>query len=183
MRARNETDSDGESYEVIYDTPRLTPYDRRFTELRSLQQKREDLLSNPVMSGRSQMRVAILTWQIGVANERFKIETARAVDEQWRTRRSIDEWRGGEGRDEYNASRRRVRAAPNTDTSNMTPEQKVQHGRDRRSDANWLKRCRDKGMPEEEVAAAFTERLEARKRERAASIKPSTTSAPSGLAA
>ena len=58
------------------------------------------------------------------------------------------------------------RVNPNADLSGLTPEQKQQHARDRRSDANWIKRQRDKGMSEATIKAALEIRIETRMRDR-----------------
>ena len=152
----------------IWETIKLTPYDRRLKELRELQGKRDAIAASGDLSDYDQRRLLVLAWQIGKAQKRFDLEGERARDDDWRTRRNIDGWRAGIGREEYNSSRRKVRILPNTDLSEMAPDQKAQYERDRRSDANWLKRCRDRGMTEPEIAAAYRARITERTQNRGA---------------
>lgn len=161
-------DPDPNDPDVIIEQPKLTPYDRRRMELRELEAKRDAILAGGEVSDDDQRRLAALAPLINEARKRFDLECKRATDDLWRERRSIDDWRAGEGREERNKSRRKVRTAPNADLSAMTPEEKAQYGRDRRSDTNWFSRRRKKGESEASIAAAYAERLELRRRERAA---------------
>jgi hypothetical protein len=137
-----EDDDEGPIWEQI----KLTPYDRRLAELRELQGKRDAIAANGDLRDDDRRRLLVLDWQIGKAQKRFDLEGERARDDDWRTRRAVDEWRGGIGRELYNSSRRKVRIMPNVDLSKMSPDEKAQYERDRRSDANWMKRCSEKGM-------------------------------------
>ena len=143
----------------IWDPIKLTPYERRFIELRELQGKRDAIAAGGDLSDYDQRRLLVLAWQIGKAQKRFDLEGERARDDDWRIRRAIDDWRGGIGREPYNSSRRKVRIMPNADLSKMAPDEKAQYEKDRRSDANWIKRCRDKGMTEPDITAAYRARI------------------------
>ena len=155
------TDDDDEG--PFYEVSRLTPYDRRFTELRALEAKRDAIKANVVLTDKHMRTLAVLSLEIEVAQRRFRLESARSLDDVWRRRRSIDEWRAEIGRDQYNCSRRKVRSSPNRDLSDMSSDQKAQYEKDMRADANWFKRRRDQKMTEPEIAAAYLKRLEDRK--------------------
>ena len=152
--------------DIIIHAPKKTPYDTRREELRKVQAKRDVILAQPELSDDDRRRVALVEIQITRAQERFDKETKRAVDAGWRKRRAIDEWRAGVGREQRNSSRRK-KLKPNLDLSGMTDDQKKLHKQDQCSDANWIKRCRGKGMAEAMIAAAYAIRLEVRTVERA----------------
>lgn len=56
----------------------------------------------------------------------------------------IDAWRADAGREEYNASRRSTRAEANADLSGMSAEQKEEHRRLKRAEAQRLRRAAKK---------------------------------------
>lgn len=146
--------NDGDTYVFEPAVIKLTPYDRRLKELRELQDRREELLTYPD----SQRRVAELDYQIKRAEERFEMEKKRSIDDSWRRRRDIDEWRSRGGRELRNASRRKVRNKPNEDLSHLSPEQKLDRKRIQRSDANFVKRKRKAGVPAFDIQAALLDR-------------------------
>ena len=164
----SESQDDYDNEGPIWDEVKPTAYDRRRNELRDLQAKRDAILSKTEQTAEDFSRLAVLAPLIDKAQSRFDREGKRALDDTYRKRRGIDDWRAGDGRDEYNAKRRKVREHANADLSDMTDDQKAQYERDRRSDANWFKRQRDKGVPEPAITAAYVQRLEARKQERSA---------------
>lgn len=137
---------------------RLTPYDRRLKELRDLQDKREELLGYPD----SPRRIAELDYLIQKAQKRFDTEKKRSTDDEWRRRRDTDDWRSRDGRELRNASRRKVRSKPNENLSHLTSEQKEQRKRDQRSDANFIKRREQDGMPQDNIQAALLLRQQER---------------------
>lgn len=141
----------------------LTPYDKQRMKLRELEAKRDAILGKAETTDDDRMRLAKLTPLIVRATERFEREAARAKDDVYRKRRSIDAWRAGDGRDEYNTKRRKRRDHPNADLSEMTPEEKAEYKRIQRKDANWFKRQRKNGLSEAAITAAYALRLEARK--------------------
>ncbi|WP_258161065.1 hypothetical protein [Rhizobium sp. TH2] len=142
----------------------MTAYDRRFTELRALQAKRDRLIEcepiNPQV-------LAVVERQIEKAQERFEIEGKRGLEDIWRKRHGIDEWRAGPGKEEYNASRRTVRATPNEKLTGWTLEQKERRKADKRSDNGWIKRRQEKGWTEDQIKCG----LIVRQGERAATRK------------
>lgn len=171
MRNPAESQDDYDNEGPIYEPVKLTAYDRRRNELRELEAKRDAIQSKAELTPEDQTRLAVLAPLIDKAEARFEREGKRALDDTFRKRRGIDDWRAGTGRDEYNAKRRKVRQHENADLSEMTAAQKVQYERDRRSDANWFKRQRDKGMTEAVITAAYVERIRQREAERAAQVQ------------
>jgi hypothetical protein len=65
-------------------------------------------------------------------------------DETVRKWDRIEQWRAGDGRETYNASRRTVRVNPNADLSGMTDEQKAAHKREQARRRKQLSRERAK---------------------------------------
>lgn len=154
-------------FEVIREPVKLTKLDKARIKLRSLEDKRDELQAKANLTSSECRRLAMLDVQISSAQNSYARENQRAADDLWRLRRAIDDWRATEdGRQQWNQSRRKVRINPNSDLSGLTPEQKQQHARDRRSDANWIKRQRDKGVPEVAIMAALETRIEIRLRDR-----------------
>ncbi|MBY0136903.1 hypothetical protein [Paracoccus yeei] len=144
--------------DVIIHEVKLTRYDVASRRWRELTAKRAALPPD-----HDPRKAAALDQQIKTARDAVK----RAESDVSRRQESIDEWRSGAGREEYNASRRKVRAKPNADLSSLTPEQQAQQARDRRSDANWLKPRRDAGIPEVQIQAEFAIRIRDREAVRA----------------
>lgn len=158
---------DGADFEVIRKPVKLTQLDKSRIKLQSLEQDRDRLQAKEDLTTSERRRLAMLDVQIPSAQKSYARENQRAADDLWRLRRAIDDWRATEdGRQQWNQSRRKVRVNPNSDLSALTPEQKQQHARDRRSDANWIKRQREKGVPEATIKAALEIRFETRMRER-----------------
>lgn len=151
----------------IWPAVKLTPYDKRRNELRELEEQRAAITAKVELDDTDRQALAVLVPKIAKAQERFEREGQRAKDDTYRKRRSIDAYRAGDGREEYNAKRRKVRHHENADLSGMTAEQKAQYEKDRRSDANWFKRQRDNEVSEAAITAAYAQRLEARRKERA----------------
>lgn len=156
-------DQDGRIWPAL----KLTAYDRRRNELRELEAKRDAILAKAEITAEDRARLVKLSPLIESAKIRFDREGERAKDDLWRKRRSIDEWRAGEGREQRNQSRRKVRAEPNADLSELTPEQKKQRKLDQTADSRWLKRCRDKGWSEAKTQAELAARIRAREAKRA----------------
>lgn len=169
MKNPEESQDDAPTYEKIYEPVKLTAYDRRRQELRDLEVRLNDLraVADPTELQRKQI-VAVAA-KAERAAERLDKEVERSRDDVWRKRRNIDDWRAGEGKEAYRAGRRKVRDKPNTPRevlAAMTQQEREQHDKDRRADANWFKVRRDKGMPEDEIEAAYALRLENRQRDR-----------------
>lgn len=144
--------------DIIMPEVKLTRYDVASRKLRELEAKRASLPPD-----HDPRKIAALDMQIKIA--RATVE--RAESDVSRMQEGIDEWRAGVGREKYNAGRRKVRTKPNADLSSMTPDQKAQHERDRRSDANWIKRRRDAGTPDAQIQAELAVRIRTREASRA----------------
>ncbi len=148
--------------EIIYEPVKLTAYDRRRAELRDAEEKRDVIAVLPGRTQAEEKQLVILEARVAKAKERLDSEVKRGSDDLWRKRRGIDSWRGGEGKELYNASRRQSRRAPNERLTDLTPEQKAQRKKDQRSDANWKKARAAKGWSEDQITAALAVRIEAR---------------------
>ncbi|KGJ01678.1 hypothetical protein EQ718_24090 (plasmid) [Paracoccus versutus] len=155
-QASDNTDPD--DHDIIVHEVKLTRYDKAIRKRRDLEAKRAALPAD-----HDPCKVAALDMQIKIA--RAAVE--RAESDVSRMQEGIDEWRAGVGRERRNENRRKVRTKPNADLSSMTPDQKAQHERDRRSDANWIKRRREAGMPEAQIQAELAVRIHTREAKRA----------------
>lgn len=167
MRNPSESQDDYDNEGPIWDEVKLTPYDKRRAELRDLEAKREAILSKSEQTAEDVSRLAVLAPLIDKAQARFDREGKRALDDTYRKRRGIDEWRAGEGREEYNA-KRRDRPEPNADLTALTPEQKKRRKQDQTNDGKFIKRCRADGWPEARIQAELVVRIREREAERAA---------------
>ncbi|MGO7050596.1 hypothetical protein [Rhizobium leguminosarum] len=161
-----ENRNDDDAYAFIPATIKLTPYDRRLRELRSLREKRELAISS-----NDHRRMAELDYQIKKAEERLEEEKRRDADEKWRRLRDIDDWRSRNGRASRNAGRRKVRNKPNEDLSHMTPAQKEERKRDQRADANFIKRQEAKGVAASDIQVWLMLRQQERDRKRGAAAE------------
>lgn len=150
-------DPDPNDPDVIFDEVNLTRWDKASRKLRELQAKRDALPPDypPHL-------VAALDQQITFARDALK----RAEGDVSRRQEKIDEWRADAGREEYNASRRKVRDNPNADLSNMTEAVKRQRKQAQINDSKWLARRRDAGIPEAQIQAALVERIRIREAKR-----------------
>lgn len=90
--------------------------------------------------------------ELAEAKRRLKAEQGRATDDGWRKRRAIDEHRAGEGREEYNATRRK-RDKPNARLKDMTPEQRMQHEADMNAKRVWVAKKRKAGWTDARIEA------------------------------
>lgn len=172
MRNPVESQDDYDDEGPIWAEVKLTPYDKRRAELRDLEAKRDAIQAKGELTGEDQTRLAVLTPLIDKAQARFDRETQRALDDVYRKRRGVDDWRAGEGREEYNA-KRRARDEPNADLSGLTPEQKKQRKLDQTADSRWMKRCRVDGWPESRIQAELVTRIRQREADRAVKAQTS----------
>lgn len=113
---------------------------------------------------------------------KISVELERSTDDDWRKLYAIDEWRRGEGRDEYNASRRKVRPEPNVMTPKdvlaiETPEER--QARVRAIKAASERRRRAKWTDEDRAKEAFRKR-NARAKPPAATEQAQDTGGTSG---
>jgi len=136
------------TFERIEVEPALTPYDRARERIVEAQAR-----CKAAEPGSDEYHRAMA--DLAAARLKQKMERDRAIDEGWRKRREIDVYRSGEGREEYNASRRKVRSHPNADTKSMTPEQRAQHDRDMTTKRGWVCKKRKAGWPDEKIAEAL----------------------------
>lgn len=150
--------SDDDTFTFIPAKTRLTPFDRRLRELRELQERHEELSTQPD----KERRLAELEYQIREAKKRFEEETRRDGDEGWRRRRDVDSWRAGEGRESRNASRRKVRAKPNENLSHLTAAEKEERKRGQRADRNFVKRREANGASASDIQAELIVRQQQR---------------------
>lgn len=149
------SESDSAEVEKIYDEPsKPTPYERAFIALRAAESAVKGLSQESSEYYEAMSRLA-------VARRNFRTETDRAPDENWRTLRRTDVWRGGDGRKEYNQDRRKVRAKPNTDKATMaamSEEERNAHTNAQKADSAWVKRKSAAGWSEEKIATALEDR-------------------------
>lgn len=148
--------------DIIMPDAKLTRWDKASRRWRDLVAKREKLPPD-----HPPHKVALLDQQIVTA--RKALERAESDVSRWQE--AIDNHRADAGRADYNRRRRKVRSQPNADLSDMTPKQKEQHGKDRRADANFVKRRRNAGIPEAKIQAELVVRIRAREAERAAKAR------------
>jgi hypothetical protein len=142
----------------IWPRVKLTPYDKKRIALRDLEAKRDAITAKGDLTNEDRPLIE-------KAQALFDREGQRAKDDVYRKRRAIDEWRGGEGREEYNAGRR-DRPEPNADLSGLTPEQKKQRKQDQTNDSRWGNRKRADGWPEPRIQAQLAARIRHREAER-----------------
>ncbi|MGA0539041.1 hypothetical protein [Neotabrizicola sp. VNH66] len=156
-------DEEGRIWPVV----KLTPYDKRRLALRELEAKRDTITAKGELTAEDQTRLAVLAPLIDKAQALFDREGQRAKDDTSRKHRGIDKWRAGDGREQRNQSRRKVRAEPNADLSELTPEQKNRRKLDQVADSRWMKRKRADGWPEPRIQAELVVRIRQREADRA----------------
>lgn len=144
--------------DVIREDVKFTRYDKARKRLADLIAEREAL-----PSGSSPTKRLALDDKIKRAER--ALEAAKS--DVSRVRESIDLWRAGAGRDEYNASRRNGKGTPHADTSNMTEEQKAQHKDDMAFKRTFRSRCRKRGWPDNKIEAELIIRIREREAARA----------------
>lgn len=145
----------------IWPRVKLTPYDKKRIALRDLEAKRDAITAKGDLTDEDHTRLAVLAPLIDKAQALFDREGQRAKDDVYRKRREIDEWRGGEGREEYNAGRR-DRPEPNADLSGFPTEQKKRRKQDQTNDSRWVNRRRADGWPEPRIQAELAARIRQR---------------------
>ncbi|MCF8517231.1 MAG: hypothetical protein K9G81_01415 [Rhodobacteraceae bacterium] len=138
LQAFEAIDDDEPEAVKIYDEPHVTAWDRA----REKERIAEERLSRTEEGTTAH---AIAKRQYDEAVKIRRIEDERDSDPEWRKRRAADVWRTGEGREEYNADRRKVREQPNMDLSGMTDvakrEHKLSQKRKRAAEAYALKKA------------------------------------------
>nr|WP_321455051.1 hypothetical protein [uncultured Cohaesibacter sp.] len=155
FRGMTEAEAEAERLEdmrngdIIRQPPVLQPYDKARRKMR----KAQDRLST-LKQGTRDWLIASKTLEN--AKEAFEEEKRRAIDDDWRKRRDIDHWRAGEGRDVYNASRRKVRTKPNKvmpkeELAGMTAEEREQYKKDKNAEKVWRHARRKAGWTDEQI--------------------------------
>ncbi|UWR59105.1 hypothetical protein [Phaeobacter inhibens] len=142
-------DAGEETCEKVYDEPAQTAYDRARQKVLVA-----EALLDASEQGSDEWHEAMAA--LAAAKQRFKTEQDRATDPTYRKRRATDEWRSGEGKPEYNASRRKVRSKPNVMTPKhvleaMTPEEFAQHKLDKNAEKQWRYARRKAGWSEQKI--------------------------------
>lgn len=142
-----------EQFELTYDEPAyVSPYDKAFTLVRSLEAQLESADPNQVHG----IKVALRD-----ANAKWDIEKERALDDRQRKIQLISRWRA-ENPDSYNATRRKVRTVANANLSDMTPEQQAAHKKTVGADQRWKLRKAQQGWTPEQIKTGMNKRVEKR---------------------
>jgi hypothetical protein len=155
----------------IWPKLKLAPYDKRRNELNALTAERDLIRGLGETTETDRQRLNELVSLIVTAQERFEREGKRALDDTFRKHRGIDDWRSGDGQEEYNATRRKVRLQANAKFPDGSDEKKLQHEKDMASDRSWRSRCRKAGWPEVRIQAELAVRLRAREVNQAAKVE------------
>lgn len=144
--------------DIIFDEVRLTRYDVARAKLREAEAKRDAILAVPERDADAVRRLLVLERAI----ERHQNAVKRALTDHQQRLDEIDRYRANEGRTEYNAGRRVVRAKPNATVKSMTTDMQAQHKKDEGWKRKTLSRLRSSGLPEMQVQAELLVRFEAR---------------------
>lgn len=137
-------------YEKIYAEPQLTPYDKARLDVAACKAQLDEL-----ELGTEEYHAAMR--ELGNAKRTLKTEVYRGSDDGWRKRRAIDVHRSGNGREEYNASRRK-RHTPNKQLTKMTAEQKENHRKAQKAENAWINRMKRNGWSDEQITAGMAKR-------------------------
>lgn len=130
---------------------RFTPFDKALAGLRTARQRLDVLeVETP------EYHLALV--ELEKAVQKWEAENERAIDPSWRKLRNTDEWRSDAGREEYNASRRKVRGKANADLSKLTEEQKTAHRNTQKRDSEYAKRKEAAGWTLEQVQIGLDKR-------------------------
>ena len=134
--------------EPVPSSPLTRAYDKLFLRRRAVEAALERLTP-------TDPRSALLRAELEALGRKIRTELDRGTDDDWRERRATDYWRETEGRDEYNRSRRKVRAKANRpDASNE----------DERLDRDAERKRKARASMTETERAVARERDAARKR-------------------
>lgn len=141
----------------------VSKYDRAFARRMEIER---DLAALPE---HDHLTRATLERDLAEAKKVCALELERDGDETWRKRRGTDEWRT-RNRDDYNASRRKVREEPNQRAPKAvltTETEEERKARERAADAARKKAARANETPEQ-AAARKAKDAERKRRKRAA---------------
>lgn len=145
MRAPDPSDPN-----VIIDQPELTRYDKKRAELQKALEKRDTLLSTAPLSIEDQRRVDALNIAIPHLQQKFDKEAQRGLTDLGRLQDSIDAHRAGDGRESYNAKRRKVRGVPNI-SKDASPDEKALAKKQKAALRKFRFNLKAKGLPDHEV--------------------------------
>lgn len=170
-----------DGFEVIRPEPKLTRLDKARLKLVDLEEKYERLSAIADPSPDDVRMLAVVGAALENARRAYGLANKRAADDVFRRNEAVDDWRAGEGREDYKKSRRGVRAEPNADLSNMAKAEKEQRHRDQKADSKWRTGRRNKGWSEDQIQAAFVIRVqerEAKRQQQAAEPSPTMENLP-----
>lgn len=94
-----------------------------------------------------------VTADLEAAYRAWNVEKERALDDRFRKFHLVNNWRANEGRNKYNASRRKVRDKPNAKVSDMTPEERARHKLDKNAERQWRLTRRKTGWTDDRIEA------------------------------
>jgi len=154
----------GEDYRLIEEPlPLPTKLDRKRAIWRDLEERRAALEAKECRTEIENKILAALPERIEKAKAAWGIQANLGDTPQDRQRHEIDVWRAGDGREEYNASRRTVRQQANSDLSQLSPEEKQDRAAEQRYISNTRARLEKQGLPESEIEARIQAGLEKRR--------------------
>ncbi|RNF34008.1 hypothetical protein [Paracoccus methylarcula] len=131
----------------------MSRYDRANNHYRDCRHRLEKAEANGAAPG----VIATLSYETEKARAKMIEEHDRADDPEIREREKIDAYRlTDEGRERYNASRRKG-DKPNANLSHLTPDQKKKRKNAQKSISKWARGQKGK-LSEEEIAAEVTRR-------------------------
>lgn len=134
---------DEEVAEKIYDVPNfVSRYEKCFTRVRAL----EAQLENANVDQQPEILNELLE-----ANAAFDIEKGRALDDRYRKFHLVDNWRNGEGRDDYNKKRRNTRDTANTSLKDMSEVERAAHRLAQKADSKWKSAKVKAGWTKEQI--------------------------------
>lgn len=164
------SDDDGE---IVVEKSAQSRYDKAFTRQREIEGKIAALTGKPELTAKERRDLALLEDRLTRAKDRMAKELERDQDDNARRQNNIDLWRAGEGREDYNANRRKTRPTPNAprvDRSTMTPEEKKDRDRDQVKASQYRAKKRNAGWSEDQIAEGLViymaERIRRRNAER-----------------
>ncbi|MEH6521116.1 hypothetical protein [Sulfitobacter sp.] len=161
VRYHHSDEYDDHLIEKTYDQPAyVSPYDKAFTLVRSLEAQLESADPNQVHGIKAVLRDA---------NAKWDTEKERVLDDRHRKIQLINRWRA-ENPDSYNATRRKARTEPNTSLSDMTPEEQAAHKKTLGADRKWRFTKAKEGWTPEQIETGMNKRVEKRQQKEEANV-------------
>lgn len=158
---RDEADR-SEDADFRWEKKTLTGYDKRFMELREAEAKRDALIAQADTSEAGVKALKNALVKVAEAKRRLEKEKEFAESDKGRLIYRVNFWRANEGREDYNASRRKVRVEPNK--PNITDDEKARREREKNRLKNKQLRDRKKAELAADEEKAERNREEARLR-------------------